>query len=269
MNAAARWLPVVLLILSLAMSGCVPLPTEPGGAIGTLRVSGTNVWLNNRTGKDGDTVRIGSSVATGPGSSALVEFRDGGYLQLDEKTDPIFEWLAQSKCILIRIFTGQAYLKRERACVEGPNLSLVLSSEANIRIGSKFAEVTLLQGNADITAPAPKSLLPAQQLTVTGKRVTSLRTLTPAQLQGVVAWRGKYRFKPLPAAESEGESPFIFQFPQRRGQTQPAQPTPPTPPPKPADPATPPAGTKTSPVDIYSPLKYPDVVIPPPPPVIR
>lgn len=269
MSVHTRWFSLSLLILSLTVGGCVSLPTEPGGAIGTLRVSGPNVWLNNRAGKDGDTVRIGSSVATGPGSSALVEFRDGGYLQLDEKTDPIFEWLAQSKCILIRIFTGQAYLKRERACVEGPNLSLVLNSEANIRIGKKFSEVTLLQGNADVTTPARKRLLPAQQLTVTGKRVTSLRSLTPAQLQGVVAWRGKYRFKPLPAPDLEGESPFIFRFPQRREPSKATEPTPPAPPPKPADPATPPAGAKTSPVDIYSPLKYPDAVIPPPPPVIR
>jgi len=269
MNVTARWFPMALLILSLAMAGCVSLPTEPGGAIGTLRVSGPNVWLNNRAGKDGDTVRIGSSLATGPGSSALVEFRDGGYLQLDEKTDPIFDWLAQSKCILIRIFTGQAYLKRERACVEGPNISLVLNSEANIRIkaGTRLAEVTLLEGNADITAPVQKRLLPAQQITVTGKRISPLRTLSPAQLQGIVAWRGKYRFKPAP--EPEGESPFIFQFPQRREPTKATEPTPPTPPPKPADPATPPAGTKTSPVDIHSPLKYPDAVIPSPPPVIR
>lgn len=266
MSVHTRWFSLSLLILSLTAGGCVSLPTEPGDAIGTLRVSGLNVWLNNRAGKDGDTVRIGSSLATGAGSSALVEFRDGGYLQLDEKTDPIFEWLAQSKCILIRIFTGQAYLKRERACVEGPNISLVLNSEANIRIGRKFAELTLLQGNADVTTPARKELLPAQQLTVTGKRVTSLRTLTPAQLQGVVAWRKKYRFKPLPAPEPQRESPFIFRFPQRRGPTEPAQPTPP---PKPADPAAPPTGTRTSPVDIYSPLKSPDMVIPPPPPVIR
>lgn len=265
MNVPARWFSLSLLILTLA-AGCVSLPTEPGGAIGTLRVSGPNVWLNNKAGKDGDTVRIGSSLATGPGSSALVEFRDGGYLQLDEKTDPIFEWLAQSKCILIRIFTGQAYLKRERACVEGPNISLVLNSEANIRIraGTRMAEVTLLKGNADITAPAQRSLLPGQQVTVTGKRITPPRTLSPAQLQSVVAWREKYRFKPLPTPESDGESPFIFQFPQRRGTKEPTQP------PESPDPATPQPGTRTAPpAGIYSPLKYRDTVIPAPPPVIR
>jgi len=266
MNFPARWFPVSLFILWLALAGCVPLPTQRGDAIGTLRVSGPNVWLNNKAGKDGDTVRIGSSLATGPGSSALLEFRDGGYLQLDEKTDPIFDWLAQSKCILIRIFTGQAYLKRERACVEGPNISLVLNSEANIRIkaGTRLAEVTLLKGNADITVPAQSHLLPGQQLTVTGKQITSLRTLSPVEIKAVVAWREKYRFKPLPSEESDGESPFMFQFPQHRGTRTPTQP------PKSSDPATPPPGTKTTPpAGIYSPLKYPDAVIPPPPPVIR
>lgn len=258
MKSPAGWSIVPFLILILATTACAPLPTQRGDAVGTLRVSGPNVWLNNKAGKEGDTVRIGSSLATGPGSSALVEFRDGGYLQLDENTDPIFDWLAQSKCILIRIFTGQAYLKRERACVEGPNISLVLNSEANIRIkaGTRLAEVTLLAGNADVTAPAQKKLLSGQQLIVTGKRVTSLRILTPAQLQSVVAWRGKYRFKPLPSEEPAEESPFRFQFPKHR------EPTQPPPSPKPPDPATPPA-------EIYSPLKYPDAVIPPPPPVIK
>ena len=272
MNYHARLLSVVLLILSLA-GGCASLPPKHGDAIGTLRVSGPNVWLNNAAGKDGDAVRLGSSLATGPASSAMVVFRDGGLLQLDENTDPIFDWVDQAKCILVRIFKGQAYLSKGRACVEGPNINLVLNSSANILIKpqTKLAEVTLLQGSADVSVPAQKRLLPGQQLTVTGKRIKSVRSLSAAELGSVVAWRKQYRFKPLPAPEPERESPWMIRVPKDQQQKKSTQP------PKSSDPATPPPGTKTPPpgtktappAGIYSPLKYRDTVVPPKEPVIR
>lgn len=201
MTLCSRSVSVSLLLLTLVAGGCATLPTQPGQSIGLLRVSGPNVWLNGAPARDGDRVAIGSSLATGPGSSALLEFRDGGYLQLDQNTDPLFEWLAQSKCILVRIFKGQAYLKRERACVEGPNLSMVLNSEANIRIHERpgLSEVTLLQGRAEITAPARLTLQPGQRFSTSERRIAALRTLSPEELRAVVAWRGSYRFKPLPA----------------------------------------------------------------------
>ena len=203
MTRCPRSISVSLLLLTLVAGGCASLPTQPGQPIGLLRVSGPNVWLNGAPARNGDQVAIGSSLATGPGSSALLEFRDGGYLQLDQNTDPIFEWLAQSKCILVRIFKGQAYLKRERACVEGPNLSMVLNSEANIRIHERpgLSEVTLLQGRAEITAPARLTLQPGQRFSASERRIAALRTLSREELAAVVAWRASYRFKPLPATK--------------------------------------------------------------------
>ncbi|HBG06391.1 MAG: hypothetical protein A2075_05650 [Geobacteraceae bacterium GWC2_58_44] len=246
MKLHARWLPVSLILLLLEVAGCASLPPRPGDSIGILRVSGPNVWLNNAPANDGEPVRIGSSLATGPGSSALLEFRDGGYLQLDENTDPIFEWLEQSKCILIRIFKGQAYLKRERACVEGPNLSLVLNSEVNLRIQARpgVSEVTLLRGRADVSAPTPITLLPGQQFVASERRITALRTLSPAELRSIVAWRGEFRFRPLPVPQPEG--PTIW-FPPRRPPRRPDPGQPPGQPPKP-EPGrthpTEPSGTK-------------------------
>lgn len=224
MKLPIGWLSVSLLVLLLLTAGCASLPLQRGDSIGVVRVSGPNVWLNNAPARDGETVRIGSSLATGAGSSALLEFEDGGYLQLDQNTDPIFEWLEQSKCILIRIFKGQAYLKRERACVEGPNLSLVLNSEVNIRIKKQpggLSEVTLVSGSAEIAVPAPVKLLPGQRYVASERRIASLRTLSPGELRSLIDWRRDYRFKPLPPTTPKGPS---ILFPPRRPPRRPDSP---------------------------------------------
>lgn len=266
MTGSPRWLPVSLLLLMALAGGCATLPTQPGQGIGVLRVSGPNVWLNGVQARDGDQVSIGYSLATGPGSGALLEFRDGGYLQLDQNTDPIFEWLAQSKCILIRIFKGQAYLKRERACVEGPNLSLVLNSEANIRIHERpgVSEVTLVRGRAEITVPARLTLQPGQRFSASERRIAALRTLSPGELRSLVAWRDSYRFKPLPAPKPEG--PVFFLWPKPPRPPEPDRPTKPEPEPTPPTEPERPSGTKPVPDGIRLP---PDLIERRREPVIR
>lgn len=246
MTLPLRSLCVFLILPVLVAAGCASLPPGAGQSIGVLRVSGPNVWLDQVPARDGDPVRIGSSLATGPGSSALLEFRDGGYLQLDENTDPIFEWLAQSKCILIRILKGQAYLKRERACVEGPNLSLVLNSEANLRIEAQpgVSEVTLLRGSAEISVPDRLRLLPGQRFVAGVRTVASLRNLTPNELRSVVAWRGNYRFQPLPAPKPEAPGIVFPPWPKPPRRSEPGLPPKPEPPgpepPPPGEPGKPP-----------------------------
>lgn len=134
MKTTARFFATPVLLIALVFVGCAPVTPKAGDVIGVLRVSGPNVWLNDAPAGDGVQVRLGNSLATGAGSGALLEFGDGGHLQLDQNTDPIFEWLEQSKCILVRIFKGQAFLNKGRACIEGPNISLVLNSEVNVLV---------------------------------------------------------------------------------------------------------------------------------------
>lgn len=201
MKGGKRLFPLYALLVFLLFAGCAPVTPRAGDVIGTLRVSGPNVWLNEAPARDGDQVRLGSTLATGAGSGALVDFEEGGTLQLDENTDPVFEWLEQSKCILIRIFTGQAFLKKGHACVQGPDISLVLDSEANFLVGEPPApsRVTLLRGTAAVTAPVRVKLLPGQQLVTAPFRAKpTIRTLSAAELRSVAAWRGEFRFKPLP-----------------------------------------------------------------------
>lgn len=233
-------MPLFLILVVLCVAGCASVTPHSGGEIGVLRVSGPNVWLNDAPASDGDPVRFGNSVTTGAGSSAKVEFTDGGYLQLDQNTDPIFEWLEQSKCILIRIVKGQAYLKKERACVEGPNIAMVLNSEVNLRVQPPPApsEVTVVRGSVEVTQPVPILLIKGQQMTTTvAGRAPAVRTLSPDQLRSIAAWQREYRFAPL---RPRDDSPIILLPP--RSPREPREPRPGGP--AQPDPASPPPGTK-------------------------
>ncbi|HEY6874046.1 MAG TPA: hypothetical protein VI298_15080 [Geobacteraceae bacterium] len=201
MKSLIRWHAVLFLVLTVMTAGCATFPGQSDSVIGTLRASGPNVWLNGAAGRDGMAVRLGDTLATGPGSSAMVDFQGGGFLQLDENTDPLFSWIEQTKCILTRIMRGQAYLKKEKACVEGPNINLVLNSEANIRIGAELTELTLIRGSATVWRPERVRVETAQQVTVAGQRISAVRAVSTEALAAITAWRETYSFKP-PAKRS-------------------------------------------------------------------
>jgi len=191
----------ISVVILLVVSGYAQSYAQSGGSIGTLRVAGDKVWIDDRPAKDGDTVSLGSSVRTGSRSSALLEFSGGGYLQLDENTDPLFQWLAQSKCILIRMLKGQVHLKRERTCVEAPNLNLILDSEANIEITTGLTKVTLIKGSATVLLPTQIKLLPGQQLRVNDQGVPSVVKLSSGELDSVLSWTKHYRFPSPPRTD--------------------------------------------------------------------
>jgi hypothetical protein len=74
-----RWLPrfaIVLVVLGW-LSGCTP----PGGErplIGELGTSGVNVLRNGLPAAVGTRIYSGDSVTTGPNSSAMILFANGG-----------------------------------------------------------------------------------------------------------------------------------------------------------------------------------------------
>lgn len=221
----------ILLVLTLATGGCMSFP-GPNNSIGTLRVTGGYIWLNNVAAHDDMTVHVGDTLTTGPGSSAILDFRDGGILQLDENTDPLFSWIEQTKCILIRIVRGQTYIRRGKACVESPNISLVLNSAANIQVEKDLSTVTVLEGHGTLEKPGPVQIATSQQATVAGKKVRgSVRTLSSAELATIVSWRQKYHFKEIESGPTfDFQAPILIRpgFDHRRQPTSPPPKPPPT-----------------------------------------
>lgn len=196
---------------ALALAACTPALDD--NTIGALRVAGGSAWLNDQTARDGMAVRLGDSVSTGPGSSLLVVFNDGGFLQLDENTDPEFSWFEQGKCILIRIFKGQAYASKESACIQDPRINVVLNSQVNILVSSESSTLTVVEGHALAREPQPISLGASEQVEVSQAGAVEKRTLDADQMESVVNWREKYHFQTVP------QSPAWPLTPHRARQT--------------------------------------------------
>jgi hypothetical protein len=193
------------IVFLLAIGGCATI--RDTGGVGTLKISGSNVFLNKQPAETGSVVHLGDELTTGKDSSALLEFTDGGFIQLDQDTDPVFSWFEQGKCLLIRIFKGQVYLKKEQACIEGPNVQLVLGSELNMQVEPRSSTITVVKGTATIEKPKPLAVLSAQQVQVSKRGFEGkVRSLSSEELREVVRWRDQYRF---PLREIEPTRPMF------------------------------------------------------------
>jgi len=204
-NRAANGGSFLFLALILLLAGCATVPQPGSGPVGTLRTSGPHVFVNGRPATGGTAVYFGDEVATGAGSSAIVDFRQGGFLQLDENTDPLISYWEQARCILIRVFGGQISVKGSGICVEAPPLRFALNSEANLQVAPGSFVLTILQGSATLSWPARRLLTRAQQVRLSPQGMEGrVRTLSEQDLRAVVQWREKFRF---PTRRDPGLSP--------------------------------------------------------------
>jgi hypothetical protein len=170
-------------------------------------VDGTQAYLNGTPVTNGAYIRAGDLLSTGANTSAKVIFNAGGYVQLDENTDPEFTLVRQGACVLVKFAHGRGLLKSVQ-CVEaqaGP-LAVVLKSLVNLQTTGEAVQVTVLEGQIEVTAPQSALVEKFQQYSVSGAGAASLVTLTPEQAQATAAW--KNRFFRAPAGQAgEGVSP--------------------------------------------------------------
>lgn len=118
---------VFLAFLVIFFQGCVPQqtgminrPPQPDSReiIGTLQAMGDRVFVNHRPASTGMRVYNGDNVSTGENSKAIVRFLQGGFVELDENTDPDF--IKKAYCLFIKVFRGQVYVEGKNICIETP-----------------------------------------------------------------------------------------------------------------------------------------------------
>jgi hypothetical protein len=192
------FLPIFLVIHVL--SACAIPPTEPPkDLIGTLRISGPNVFLNGSGAENGMSVYNGDNVTTGSGSSAIVVLPNGGSVQLDENTDPIFTWerFQTGICLIVKIFRGQAWVDESEYCVGliNSNTDLLINSKVNIKIAPSRSVITVLEGNVTIERPRKLRIQASEQVTISERGIEGVRKLTRQELRSVISWRGIYEFQ--------------------------------------------------------------------------
>lgn len=187
-----------LLAISFAimMSTCAP-PGDGRAFVGELGAYGPNVFVNNQAAHAGTWIYAGDSVTTGPASSAMIVFASGGYFQLDESTDPFFSWetIEGARCVLVRIFHGQGYVNGGSTCISSPTSDALAHSAVNIAVSADASVFTLLEGTLSVSRPGRVTLTPGQEVrSDAGAAEPRVRTLSPAEQQGRVAWRSRYQF---------------------------------------------------------------------------
>lgn len=191
-----------MLLILLAGSACAPIQTRTESRIATLRVSGPNVTINGRAAVDGQAYYEGETLATGPASSARLEFPDGGTVQLDENTDFSVERIKEAVgCIFRVLFTfGRTDVDDGSTCrfqPDTPQLAGLTESEVIVESSRESATVTLFHGSFRLLRPTQTRLQPGEQIQLAGGRVIARRMLTRAELHEVRAWVDRYEFPRL------------------------------------------------------------------------
>jgi len=171
--------------------------------IGILRVSGENVFINGKHAEDMIDIKDNDIVTTGAESSAKIEFKEGGFFQLDENTDPVFilERFQSGICIVITMIKGQAYTESGKWCekINTTNTAATIRSRVNIIVTSVETEITVIQGNVRIDSflgnKVRQTINRSQSATISSKDgVLPNKDLSAAELDLKIAWLKKYKF---------------------------------------------------------------------------
>lgn len=172
-------------------------PPEPRCAkegrrqIGIVSVDGNAGFINGQPLASSEQVCEGDEVSTGAHTSARVDLMGGGYVQLDENTDPFF-LLAEGGCIIIRMLKGQAYVDAKTACVQTEKIDTQLHSAINIEEGAKRTRLTVLEGTVEFRVPTQPPLTAGQQLILKPGQPPRVKKLSKKQLARVIHWRQRY-----------------------------------------------------------------------------
>lgn len=197
---------------ALAISGCAA--TAPGGSgaygdvppirkgtIARLAVDGPYAYINGRLAPGGSYVVDGDTVSTGPGTSAMLLLNEGGTVQLDQNTDPLFK---EGLCLLMKMLRGQVLLRNTK-CQEFETVKMagVAHSVVNISSSERQTRITVIDGEVNVRVPRDVTLGKYAEYAIAPDGKGEVRQLTAQQATARMAWTGRY-FRP-PAARQPAD----------------------------------------------------------------
>lgn len=193
---------------ALAICGCAAtapgaygdLPPIRKGTIARLAVDGPYAYLNGRLAPGGSYVVDGDTVSTGPGTSALLLLNQGGTIQLDQNTDPLFQ---EGLCLLMKMLRGQVLLRNTNCQqFETVNMAGVAHSVVNISSLERQTRITVIDGEVNLRLPRDVALGKYAEYAIAPDGKAEVRQLTAQQATARMAWTERY-FRP--AARQPGD----------------------------------------------------------------
>ncbi len=193
----------LLAMIFALLAGCA---AQPGREyVGRLDVDGPNAFLNGQRTSDGARVYIGDRVSTGFATSVKVFLQGGGYVQLDQNTDPDFR--REGGCLIIQILTGRVFIDGTGVCIETPSISARQASQIHYAVSSVTTETVVLAGSVTMRRPAQVTLGQYDYYVVSGNQAQAPRRLAPQAALAFASWRANWDFKPTPAIPTQPAKP--------------------------------------------------------------
>jgi len=223
-TATALTLTAALLLAASCGPGGIGHSQAP---VATLAKSGPFVRVNGRPAPAGIAIRPGDHVATGEFSSALIVWKDGTSVQLDEDTDPLFAWDGEPPDTLvinigfglIRVDTVKRKVRVSNAFAEvAAGSTFTVSAEQ----GGPFS-ACLFHGHLQLVKPAGRALGVGECATVSPDLAVSYTPLTQAAQQRLEHRFSRFNVLGIGPA-SDGGDPDAVGLPGRTGPAGPAGP---------------------------------------------
>ena len=170
-------------VIIAALAACQPMGVADGPITARLRISGGAVFVNDQPARDGQAIRQGDRVATGPASSAGIEWTDGTIVQLDENSDPVFEWRGN----VLYVNVGFGWF-------------LFDTGEMSVRVTNQLAEVAA--GSRLIVELVPGTRMDAFLLSGRMQALRPPGDLLPQLNAMRITADGQIRYRPLPLEEA-------------------------------------------------------------------
>lgn len=182
-------------MMRLALIAIVGLATACGNMpsrefIGSIEVDGPNGYLNGQPARSGQRVYDGDTVATGAQTGLKVRLATGGYLQLDENTDP--RLFRDGACIVVELLRGQTLVEAKRLCLRDENISLLTNSRVSWTLLRGETVVTVIEGSVEVSRPKVATIEQNGQWVVAGGAVKREARLSPAAANATADWARRY-----------------------------------------------------------------------------
>lgn len=115
----------------------------------------------------------------------------GGYVQLDEKTDPDF--FREAGCLVVQLLTGRIFVDGSGICVRGPDFAARQNSRVQYEHFGTRTQIVVLEGSTTMQRPANVTLTQYHSYSITAGRVDGPpRRITPQDAERRAAWRDNY-----------------------------------------------------------------------------
>lgn len=215
------------------LSSCAPLPPAPtpgppGSGPPPLRwvgritsIEGRNAFVDpgnsgaGRPAQLGQTLLAGDRFYTGPGTRMKIDFWNGGYIELDENTDPsLFQDLS---CLVVSLFrSGRIFVDKSDACIESLGTKSQQFSKVvySVMPAGPYLQITVVDGKARTLLPAVAEAPAGWRIDVNSRAILAdgrAYQVSDEAIRQSIAWTLYYRNRgSAPAPEFP-----IVRFPPR------------------------------------------------------